>query len=421
MSRFEEAKERYASLGVDVDAALQAASEKAVSIHCWQGDDVTGFDSKGGGAGDGIQTTGNYPGRARNFEELKADFLKAASLIPGKKRINLHACYAVFGTGEWVDRDRIEYRHFAPWVEFARKNGFGIDFNPTCFSHPMVKGGMTLSSPDPAVRRFWIDHCKATRRIANEIGAQLGDRVLNDVWVPDGLKDVPADRLGPRLRLKAALDEIFAEPLPHVIDCVESKVFGIGLESYTVGSNEFYMGYAASHPGVYNLMDTGHYHPTEVVSDKISALLCYFDKIPLHISRPVRWDSDHVVLFDDELKEIMKEIVRNDALEKVLIGLDFFDASINRIAAWTVGARNVQKALLWALLQPNAKLKTLQDEDAFTEKMVLMEEAKTLPFGDVWKKYCEMQGVSADESWFKEVQTYEKEVLSKRGLSYENS
>lgn len=415
MSRFEEAKERYADFGVDVDAALTAAAGKAISIHCWQGDDVTGFDNRDGGAGDGIQTTGNYPGRARNFEELKADFLKAAGLIPGKKRINLHACYAVFGEGEWVDRDRLEYRHFAPWVEFARENGFGIDFNPTCFSHPMVKGGLTLSSPDPAVRRFWIDHCRATRRIADEIGRQLDDAVLNDVWVPDGLKDVPADRLGPRLRLKASLDEIFAEPFPHVIDCVESKVFGIGLESYTVGSSEFYMGYAALHPGVYDLMDTGHYHPTEVVSDKIPALLCYFDKIPLHISRPVRWDSDHVVLFDDELKEIMKEIVRNDALEKVLIGLDFFDASINRIAAWAVGARNAQKALLWALLQPNEKLKTLQDEGAFTEKMVLMEEAKTLPFGDVWTHYCETQGVPADEGWFREVQTYEKEVLSKRG------
>ena len=414
MSRFDEAKERYSRFGVDVERALKDAAGKAISIHCWQGDDVTGFDNRDGGAGDGIQTTGNYPGRARNFGELKADFLKAASLIPGKKRINLHACYAVFGEGEWVDRDRLEYRHFTPWVEFARENGFGIDFNPTCFSHPMVKGGLTLSSPDPAVRRFWIDHCKATRRIADEIGRQLDDKVLNDVWIPDGLKDVPADRLGPRLRLKAALDEIFAEPFPHVIDCVESKAFGIGLESYTVGSSEFYMGYAASHPGVYDLMDTGHYHPTEVVSDKIPALLCYFDKIPLHISRPVRWDSDHVVLFDDELKEIMKEIVRNDALEKVLVGLDFFDASINRIAAWVVGARNAQKALLWALLQPNEKLKALQDEGAFTEKMVLMEEAKTLPFDDVWRHYCETQGVPADEGWFREIQAYEKDVLDKR-------
>lgn len=414
MSRFDEAKERYSRFGVNVDAALEAASEKAISIHCWQGDDVAGFDRKNGGAGDGIQTTGNYPGKARSFGELKADFLKAAGLIPGKKRINLHASYAVFGEGEWVDRDRIEYKHFAPWVDFAKENGFGIDFNPTCFSHPMVKNGMTLASPEESVRRFWIGHCKAARRIADGIGKQLGDKVLNDVWVPDGLKDVPADRLGPRMRLKAALDEIFAEPLPNVIDCVESKVFGIGLESYTVGSNEFYMSYAAMHHGVYNLLDNGHFHPTEMVSDKIPALLCYFDKIPLHLTRPVRWDSDHVVLFDDELKEIMKEIVRNDALKRVLIGLDFFDASINRVAAWVVGARNTQKALLWALLQPNEKLKVLQDESAFTEKMVLMEEAKTLPFGDIWAHYCEAQGVPADESWFEEIRAYEKDVLSKR-------
>jgi L-rhamnose isomerase len=415
MNRLNEAKERYAYLGVDVEAALTALKDKAISIHCWQGDDVAGFDRKNGGAGDGIQTTGNYPGKARNFEELKSDFLKAASLIPGKKRINLHACYAIFGEGEWVDRDRIEYKHFAPWVDFAKENGFGIDFNPTCFSHPMVKDGMTLASPDKTVRRFWIDHCKATRRIANEIGKQLNDKVLNDVWVPDGLKDVPADRLGPRIRLKSALDEIFSEPCPNVIDCVESKVFGIGLESYTVGSNEFYMGYAATHPGVYNLLDNGHFHPTEMVSDKIPALLCYFDRIPLHITRPVHWDSDHVVLFDDELREIMKEVVRSGALDQVLIGLDFFDASINRIAAWVIGARNAQKALLWALLQPNEKLKALQDESAFTEKMMLMEEAKTLPFDEVWAHYCQTQGVPADERWFEEVRSYEKEVLSKRG------
>ena len=415
MERFESAKERYARFGVDVEAALKAAASKPISIHCWQGDDVTGFDQRDGGASGGIQTTGNYPGRARTFEELKADFNKAASLIPGKKRINLHACYAVFGPGEWVDRDRIEYRHFAPWVEFARENGYGIDFNPTCFSHPMVKDGLTLSSPDESVRRFWIDHCKATRRIANEIGAQLNDKVLNNVWIPDGLKDVPADRLGPRQRLKAALDEIFAEPLPNVIDCVESKVFGIGLESYTVGSNEFYMSYAASHPGVYNLLDNGHYHPTEVVSDKIPALLCFFDKIPLHVTRSVRWDSDHVVILEDELKEIMKEIVRNDALDKVLIGLDFFDASINRVAAWVVGTRNAQKALLWALLQPHDRLKALQDRSEFTEKLVLMEECKTLPFGDIWEEYCRREGVPATESWYGEVAQYEKDVLSKRG------
>ncbi len=414
MERFESAKAIYAAMGVDVEAALAKAKGKAISIHCWQGDDVAGFDQKDGRAGDGIQTTGNYPGRARNFEELTADFLKAAGLIPGKKRINLHASYAVFADGEWVDRDRIEYRHFEKWVEFARENGFGIDFNPTCFSHPMVTDGLTLSSPIESVRRFWINHCKACRRIANEIGAQLGDHVLNNVWIPDGMKDVPADRLGPRMRLKASLDEIFAEKLPNVIDCVESKVFGIGLESYTVGSNEFYMSYAGTHPGVYNLLDNGHYHPTEVVSDKIPALLCFFDKIPLHVTRPVRWDSDHVVAFDDELKEIMKEIVRNDALDRVLIGLDFFDASINRVAAWIIGTRNAEKALLWALLQPNQQLKALQDAGNFTEKFMLMEEAKTLPFSDIWAEYCRREGVPADASWFEEIKKYEQEVQSKR-------
>lgn len=415
MNRYEEAKARYAAFGVDAEAALAKAADKAISIHCWQGDDVRGFDQKDGGAGDGIQTTGNYPGRARNFEELKADFLQAASLIPGKKRINLHAAYAVFENGEWVDLNNLAYRHFEPWVAFAKEHGFGIDFNPTCFSHPMVRDGFTLASPDGDVRRFWIDHCKACRRIAQRIGEELGDRVLNNVWIPDGLKDVPADRLGPRMRLKDALDEIFAEPLPNVIDCVESKVFGIGLESYTVGSNEFYTAYAASHPGVYNLMDAGHYHPTEFVSDKIPAMLCFFDQVPLHVTRPVRWDSDHVVLFDDELKEIMTEIVRCGALDKVLIGLDFFDASINRVAAWVVGTRNAQKALLWALLQPHETLKALQDTARFTEKMVRMEAAKTLPFGDIWEEYCRRQGVPTDENWFGAVETYEKDVLSRRG------
>ena len=414
MTRFESAKEIYARMGIDVEAAMAAAAGKPISIHCWQGDDVAGFDQKDAKAGDGLAVTGNYPGRARNFEELKADFLKATSLIPGKKRINLHASYAIFGEGEWVDRDKLEYRFFIPWVEFAKENNLGIDFNPTCFSHPMVKNGLTLSSPDEKVRRFWIDHCIACRRIAEKIGEALNDKVLNNVWIPDGLKDVPADRMGPRMRLKASLDEIFAEKLPHVIDCVESKVFAVGVESYTVGSNEFYMSYAGTHPGVYNLLDNGHYHPTEVVSDKIPALLCYFDYIPLHVTRGVRWDSDHVVALDDELKEIMKEIVRNDAMDKVLIGLDFFDASINRVAAWVIGCRNAQKALLWALLQPNAKLRELQDEANFTEKFMLMEEAKTLPFSDIWAEYCTRQGVPADASWFDQIKAYEAKILPER-------
>lgn len=414
MTRYEQAKERYSRLGVDTEKAIELLKNKPISIHCWQGDDVTGFDNKDGGAGNGIQATGNYVGRARNFEELKADFLRAVSHIPGKKRINLHACYAIFQQGQWADRDAQEYCHFAPWVDFAKENGFGIDFNPTCFSHPMVKDGLTLSSPDEKVRAFWVRHCIASRRIANAIGAQLNDKVVNNVWIPDGYKDIPADRLGPRERLKKSLDEIFAEKLPNVIDCVESKVFAIGVESYTVGSNEFYMSYAARNQGVYNLLDAGHYHPTEVISDKIPALLPFFDKIPLHVTRAVRWDSDHVVIFDDETKEICKEIVRNNALDKVLFGLDFFDASINRIAAWVIGTRNAQKALLFALLQPNEKLKQLQDNEKHTEKLMLMEECKTLPFGDVWEHYCQQQGVEADESWFADIEAYEKDVLSKR-------
>jgi len=411
MTRFESAKQIYQKFGIDVDAALDAAARTPISIHCWQGDDVVGFDNPMGGAGNGIQTTGNYPGRARNFAELKADFLKAASLIPGKKRINLHACYAVF-SGKAVERDRLEYQHFAPWVDFAKEHGFGIDFNPTVFSHPMVKDGLSLSSPDPEVRAFWIRHCICCREIAQKIGEALQDTVLCNVWIPDGYKDIPSDRLTPRLRLKESLDKIFAKPLPNVIDSVESKVFAVGVESYTVGSNEFYMSYAATRKGVYNLLDNGHYHPTELVSDKIPALLPFFDQIPLHVTRGVRWDSDHVVIFDDELREIMKEIVRNDALEKVRIGLDFFDASINRVAAWVIGTRNAQKALLWALLQPD--LKREQDAGDFTRRLAMMEEAKTLPFGDIWEQYCQDQGVPADSSWYDVVMDYEKNVLEAR-------
>lgn len=412
--RFDCAKEKYAKYGIDAERAIELCSSKPISIHCWQGDDVIGFDNPDGGAGNGLMITGNYLGRARNFEELKADFHKAASLIPGKKRINIHACYAVFGENEWVDRDKIEYKHFAPWVEFAKENGFGIDFNPTIFSHKNMKDGLSLSSPDENIRNFWIDHAKACRRIAQKIGEELNDKVLCNVWIPDGFKDIPADRLTPRLRLKDSLDKIFAERYPNVIDCVESKVFAVGIESYTVGSNEFYMSYAASHEGVYNLLDNGHYHPTEYVSDKIPALLAFFDKIPLHVTRGVRWDSDHVVLFEDELKEIMKEIVRNDALDKVLIGLDFFDASINRLAAWVIGARNAQKALLWALLQPDNELRKMQDSADFTGKMMLMEEIKTLPFGDIWEEYCGRQGVPADKAWYDEVKDYERKVLVNR-------
>ena len=414
MTVYESAKQRYAALGVDVEKALALLSEKAISIHCWQGDDVGGFESAGGALTGGIQTTGNYPGKARTPEELMADFEKAISLIPGKKRINLHASYAIMENGEKCDRDALEYRHFAPWVEFAKKNNLGIDFNPTYFSHPLAADSLTLSSPNEEVRQFWVRHTICTRKIAAQIAEELGSPVLYNIWIPDGYKDIPADRISPRLRLKKSLDEALAEKLPGVIDAVESKVFGIGLEAFTVGSNEFYTAYAASHPGVYNLLDTGHYHPTEVVSEKISALLCFFDKLPLHVSRPIRWDSDHVVRLDDELKELSKEIVAADALDKVIIGLDFFDASINRVAAWVIGARNMEKALLYALLQPHQAMKKLQDEGKFTELLMQQEELKSYPFGAIWEHYCETQNVPADESWYKTIAKYEEEVLSLR-------
>ncbi len=411
---FDLAKARYAAQGVDVEKALTALSQIPISIHCWQGDDVTGFESAGEALSGGIQTTGNYPGKARTPEELMADFEKAISLIGGVKRINLHASYAIFAPGEKADRDALEPKHFAPWVAFAKKNHLGIDFNPTFFSHPMVRGGLTLSSPDEETRAFWVRHGVACRRIAAYFAKELGTHCLCNVWIPDGLKDVPADRLSPRLLLKKSLDEIFAERLPGVIDCVESKVFGIGLEAYTVGSAEFYLGYAASHPGVYDLLDNGHYHPTEVVSDKIPAMLCQFDKVPLHVTRPMRWDSDHVVRLEDELKEIAVEIVRNDATDKVLIGLDYFDASINRVAAWIVGTRNMQKALLCALLMPHEALKQLQREQRFTELMAAQEALKTMPWGAVWEEFCARQQVPGDEDWMPEILAYEKDVLLKR-------
>lgn len=411
---FELAKARYAALGIDAEGALETLKSIPISIHCWQGDDVRGFDQRDQGLSGGIQTTGNYPGKARTPEELMADFEKALSILGGVKRINLHASYAIFAPDEWADRDALVPRHFAPWVAFARKNHLGIDFNPTFFSHPRVKGGLTLSSPDEETRAFWVRHGIACRRIAAYFAKELNTYCLCNVWIPDGLKDVPADRLSPRMRLKKSLDEIFAEPLPGVIDCVESKVFGIGLEAYTVGSAEFYLGYAASHPGVYNLLDNGHYHPTEMVSDKIPAMLCQFDKLPLHVTRPMRWDSDHVVRLEDEIREIAVEIVRNGALNKVLIGLDYFDASINRVAAWVIGVRNMQKALLSALLMPHDALKKLQEAERFTELMVLQEAVKTLPLGAVWEEFCAREQVPTDEKWLDSVLAYERDVLRKR-------
>ncbi|MBR3588561.1 MAG: L-rhamnose isomerase [Clostridia bacterium] len=413
MSRYEEAKAKYLTQGVDVDKAIETLKNIPISIHCWQGDDVTGFENVGGVLTGGIQTTGNYPGKARTPEELMADFEKAISLIPGKKRINLHASYAIFES-EKAERDELKPEHFKKWVDFAKKNDIGVDFNPTFFSHEKAADSLTLTSPDDEKREFWIRHGIASRRIAAYFAKELGTHCLNNVWIPDGYKEIPADRLGPRMRLKDSLDRIFEEKLDGVVDCIESKVFGIGLEAYTVGSNEFCLSYAASKEGVYYLLDNGHFHPTEVVSDKIPSLLTFFDKIPLHVTRAVRWDSDHVVILEDEIKEIAKEIVRNNAEEKVLVGLDFFDASINRVAAWVIGTRNMQKALLYALLLPNAKLKALQDAGDFTEKLMLDEEMKTYPFGDVWEEYCRQSGVPADESWYKEVKQYEKDVLSKR-------
>ena len=412
--RYESAKQQYEAWGIHVEEALEKLAQIPISVHCWQGDDVIGLEGTGRALSGGIQTTGNYPGRARNFQELTSDFLKAMSLVPGKKRISLHASYAVMEEGERVDRDALEPRHFDRWIQFAREHDLGIDFNPTFFSHPMVKDNLTLSSPEEEVRRFWVRHGVQCRRIASYIGRQLQNPVLCNVWIPDGYKDIPADRLGPRQRLKESLDEIFSEPLDWVIDCVESKVFGIGMEAFTVGSAEFYLSYAATHPGVYDLLDNGHYHPTEVVSDKIPSLLAFFDKVPLHVTRPVRWDSDHVVLYEDEVKEIAKEIVRNDALDRVLIGLDFFDASINRVAAWVVGTRSMEKALLFALLQPWKELKQLQDSCRFTELMMKNEEIKTLPFGDIWEHYCQTQGVPGGQEWYDQVAQYERDVLSKR-------
>ncbi len=414
-SRYEEAKAIYAKYGVDTDAAIKKLKTVPLAVHCWQGDDVTGFDHDGPLTG-GIQTTGNYPGKAKTPEQLMQDMDKAMSLCPGTKKLNLHACYAIFEKGEFVDRDKIEPKHFKKWVEFAKERGMGIDFNPTFFSHPMVKNGLTLTSPDENVRKFWVNHGKACVRIAEYFAKETGIPCVMNIWIGDGFKDVPADRMGPRLRYKKSIEEILSEPFDRnlVKPCVESKVFGIGVESYTAGSAEFTLSFAAMHEGCLPLMDNGHYHPTELVSDKIPALLCFFPEIALHITRGVRWDSDHVLLLDDETKEMAKEIVRCDALDRVYMALDYFDASINRISAWVVGIRSWQKALLSSMVTPNAMLKELQDTANFTKLMVMQEEMKTMPFGDVWAEYCRECGVAADTSWYDEIMKYEKEVLSAR-------
>ena len=412
MSRFDEAKSIYKTLGVDAEAALNTLKDVTVSVHCWQGDDVQGFDTADSLSG-GIQATGSYPGKARNFKELTADFDKFLKFTPGKLKLNLHACYAVFEDGEYADRDAIAPKHFEKWVEYAKERNMGIDFNPTFFSHPKVKDGLTLSSPDEETRKFWVEHGKRCLEISEYFAKETGIPCVMNIWIPDGYKDCPGDRIGPRARFKKSLDEILSANYDKksVFPCLESKVFGIGLESYTVGSAEFCLEYVNS-AKITPLMDNGHYHPTELVSDKISSLLLFNDNLSLHITRPVRWDSDHVVLFDDETKEICKEIVRCDGLSKVFIATDFFDASINRISAWVTGVRSVQKALLFALLQPNEKLTELQNTGNFTELMVLQEDLKTAPFGDVWAEYLKRQNVEAD--YLPAIKEYEKDVLQKR-------
>ena len=416
---YQEAKQAYRTLGIDTDAAIARLKEVPISLHCWQGDDVKGFDQKDAALTGGIQTTGNYPGRARTPEELMADIDQVLKLCPGKKKINLHASYAIFTpeNGGWVDRDKLEPKHFEKWVEFCKERGLGADFNPTYFSHPKCDP-LTLSSPNPETRRFWVEHGKACIRISSYLARELGQSCTMNIWTGDGFKDIPADRMGPRQRYQESLDEILSEPynFDEVKPCVESKVFGIGVEAYTAGSAEFTLLYAALHKDkCIPLMDNGHYHPTELVSDKIPALLTFFPEIALHITRGVRWDSDHVVLLDDETKEICKEIVRCGGLEgRVNIALDYFDASINRVAAWTAGFRNVEKALLYALLTPHADLKAIQDQGKFTQLLVQQEELKTLPFGEVWKEYCDSCGVLADGQWMKVVENYENSVLRKR-------
>ena len=411
MNRYELAKERYAAIGVDTEAAIRRLADVRISMHCWQGDDVRGFENAGALTG-GIQATGNYPGAARTPEELMQDLDKAFSLIPGKHRVNVHAFYGIYPDGKPVDRDKILPEHFKPWVDYAKARGLGLDFNPTYFSHPLAEGG-TLTNPNEEIRAFWIRHGIACIRVAEYFANETGTPCLMNIWIPDGYKNIPADRLSPRKRFQASLDEILSVPYDKskVFVCLESKVFGIGIESYTVGSAEFCMNYVAS-KGITPLMDNGHYHPTEVVSDKISSMLLFNDRIALHVTRGVRWDSDHVVILDDETKEIAKEIVRNGALGRVFIATDYFDASINRISAWVTGIRSVHKALLLALLEPNERMKALQDESRFTELMVLQEDMKTAPFGDIWDEYLRRENVPGD--YISPILDYEKNTLEAR-------
>jgi L-rhamnose isomerase len=408
------AQERFALLGVDTAEALERLARVSISMHCWQGDDVAGFESPEVGLSGGIAATGNYPGKARNAEELRRDLDTAYRLIPGRHRLNLHAIYAE--PGRRVERNALQPEHFAAWVDWARERGHGLDFNPTCFSHPLAAAGFTLSSADPGVRRFWIEPCSACRRIGAHFGRELGTPCVTNIWIPDGYKDAPADRLAPRQRLREALDDIFAEPLDrrYNLDAVEGKLFGLGSESYVVGSHEFHLGYAVQR-GVLLCLDSGHYHPTEVISDKLSAVLLFLDEVLLHVSRGVRWDSDHVVTLSDELQAIALELVRGGFLERVHIGLDYFDASINRVAAWVIGMRNMQRALLMALLEPSATLRSLEGAGDTTTRLALMEEQKGLPWGAVWDYFCLQQGVPIGARWLEEVKAYEATELARRG------
>jgi L-rhamnose isomerase len=403
------AQERYAALGVDTDAALAYLAQVALSLHCWQGDDVRGFENPDGELTGGIAATGNYPGKARNGDELRADLDLAYRLIPGTHRLNLHAIYAE-PANKPVPRNELTADHFAAWIDWARQHNHGLDFNPTCFSHPLAADGYTLAHRDPGIRQFWIEHCIASRRIGAAFGQALGSPCVTNIWIPDGDKDTPADRLGPRQRLRDALDLVLAEPLnpAHNRDAVEAKLFGLGSESYVVGSHEFYLGYTASRPGTLLCLDAGHFHPTEVISDKISAVLLYVDELLLHVSRGVRWDSDHVVTFSDELQAIMQELVRGDFLTRTHIGLDFFDASINRVAAWVIGARNTLRALLLAMLEPTAELQALEAQGDTTARLALLEELKGMPWQAVWDAYCLRSNVPVGAAFLTEIRAYER-------------
>ncbi len=410
-SAYDIAKERYAAFGIDTEAVLNILKNIPISLHCWQGDDVIGFEDPDRGLSGGIMATGNYPGKARTISELRSDLDKAYSLIPGTHRLNLHAIY--LDSEEKIPRNEIQPEHFASWVDWAKENNHGVDFNPSCFSHPLADDGFTLAHADKGIRDFWIEHCIASREIGDYFGRELGTPAVTNVWIPDGYKDVPVDRLAPRQRLCDALDTVFAKPLEHNLDAVECKLFGLGSESYVVGSHEFYLGYATKNQTLLCL-DAGHFHPTEVISDKISSVLLYVPELLLHVSRPVRWDSDHVVTLTDELQAIMQQLVRGNFLDRTHIGLDFFDASINRVAAWAIGTRNALRALLMALLEPGNTLQQYEAEGDYTARLALLEELKGLPFGAVWDMYCQQQQVPVGFSFIDEIRSYEKNILSER-------